>query len=86
MMQKTHPTHYKFCIEKLHYDKVLSYINVPYKMDFKQEKLIIATAIPLFAYDKNIQEIANKEHICEFEFPEDGKGGWKLEEKDESRS
>ena len=39
MMQKTHPIHYKFCIEKLHYDKVLSYINVPYKMDFKQEKL-----------------------------------------------
>jgi 3'-phosphoadenosine 5'-phosphosulfate sulfotransferase (PAPS reductase)/FAD synthetase len=40
MMQKTHPKHYKFCIEKLHYDKVLSYIGVPYKMDSKQEKLI----------------------------------------------
>ena len=39
MMQKTHPLRYKYCIEKLHYDKILSYLNIPYTYNWKQNKL-----------------------------------------------
>lgn len=38
------------------------------------------TAEPKFIYDEKIQEEwEDKNHICEWEFPEAGKGGWKLE-------
>jgi 3'-phosphoadenosine 5'-phosphosulfate sulfotransferase (PAPS reductase)/FAD synthetase len=41
MMQKTHPKLYKHCIEDLHYDKVLSFLGIPYTTTERQECLCI---------------------------------------------
>lgn len=39
MMAKTHPKLYKYCIEVLHYDKVLTFLGIPYKYNEKQSEL-----------------------------------------------
>ena len=31
MLSKTHPNLYKYCIDVLHYDKILKTLNVPYE-------------------------------------------------------
>jgi len=40
MMSKTHPKLYDYCINKLHYDEVLGFLNIPYTIKDKQETLL----------------------------------------------
>lgn len=39
MMQKTHPQHYKYCMEVLDYKTILAYLNIPSNYNWKQTKL-----------------------------------------------